>query len=278
MLLFFCLRAAKQNPFVVAIRTSFCVAVLRATEPRANLTTTRCQNPRHNTQNPHKQPRPPPAADDLEVEIVAALEAQLQQESRDISAGNVDGSWAHVVQQPAASGADAAPPLTTTTMTAADAKEQQHQQKKRWKNAWGWKPHAGGKTSSSIEEEPDSPRQSSSKLSSPANSPKHRVQLQQQQQPTANMYGSSSATTSPLRRQKSPSPSARSADHAAVRQQQRSSAGARLGRMLDTAAATAAGDDGGDGVDAGKALMLPNGRPASVHVVQQLGGHNGGAF
>lgn len=192
--------------------------------------------PLHLPPKPHSNVTPSPLhiLDDLEVEIVAALEAQLQQENRDINAGHIDDSWS------AASSSAASTPVNQSPK-----EHRKLDQKKRWKN-WGWKYSPGGKTSS-IEEEPESPKQSTSRLSSPANSPKHR----------GNKTGDISlmAPSSPLRRQKSPSPSATSGSGSG----NRSSAGARLCQMIDDSQ-----DESGDELQA----LLANGRPASVHIVQ----------
>lgn len=180
--------------------------------------------------------------DDLEVEIVAALEAQLQQENRDIIAGHIDDSWS--AASPSSAGS------TPANQSPKEHRKLDHN-KKRWKN-WGWKYSPGGKTSS-IEEEPESPKQSTSRLSSPANSPKHRS--------TKTSDGSLEPATgsSPLRRQKSPSPSAISGTGSG----NRSSAGARLCQMIDDSQ-----DESGDELQA----LLINGRPASVHIVQLTSG------
>lgn len=182
------------------------------------------------------------------MEIVAALEAQLQQESREISAGNVDGSWATTTSNAPAPDGEAG------AQRKIDQHAHAHQHKKGWKNAFGWKYSPGGKQSS-IEEEPDtsvSPRQSSSRLASPANSPKRRAA------PTAaTLHTSASAQSSPLRRQRSPSPSTRSAGgHGPAN---RASAGARLCQMIDDSQ-----DESGDEL----LTLLATGRPASVHIVQ----------
>lgn len=190
------------------------------------------------------------------MEIVAALEAQLQQESREISAGNVDGSWATTTSTHAPDGAgDVSSPKSN--QRKIDQQQGHHHNKKGWKNAFSWKYSPGGKQSS-IEEEPDasvSPRQSSSKLSSPANSPKRRAGPAAAS--SAMLHTSASASSSPLRRQKSPSPSTRSAGgHGPAN---RASAGARLCQMIDDSQ-----DESGDELQA----LLVNGRPASVHIVQ----------
>lgn len=221
---------------------SLCLNSTTKTVPSTNPLT------HHHHHHPKTAPLcpPPPNKDDLEVEIVAALEAQLQQESREISAGNVDGSWATTTSNAPAPDGDA----------GAQRKIDQHAHahKKGWKNAFGWKYSPGGKQSS-IEEEPDtsvSPRQSSSRLSSPANSPKRRAA------PTAaTLHTSASAQSSPLRRQRSPSPSTRSAGgHGPAN---RASAGARLCQMIDDSQ-----DESGDEL----LTLLATGRPASVHIVQ----------
>lgn len=201
------------------------------------------------------------------MEIVAALEAQLQLESREISAGHVDGSWATATHAPDGGAAGDAPGVSSPKGNQRKSDQQQQQQaahhhnnKKGWKNAFSWKYSPGGKQSS-IEEEPDassvSPRQSSSKLSSPANSPKRRAGPASAAAAAAMLHTSASASSSPLRRQKSPSPSTRSAGgHGPAN---RASAGARLCQMIDDSQ-----DESGDELQA----LLVNGRPASVHIVQ----------
>lgn len=122
---------------------------------------------------------------------------------------------------------------------ASPKENRKNDQKKRWKN-WSWKYSPGGKTSS-IEEEPDSPKQNSSRHSSPNSSPKHKK---------------SDFLTSPLRRKLSQSPNSDTSNN-------RSSAGARLCQLLDENQ-----DDCSDEMQA----LLVNGRPASVHIVQMSPG------
>lgn len=123
---------------------------------------------------------------------------------------------------------------------ASPKENRKNDQKKRWKN-WGWKYSPGGKTSS-IEEEPDSPKQNASHHSSPNSSPKHKK---------------SDFLTSPLRRKLTQSPN----DNNNCRTDNvRSSAGARLCQLLD---------DCQDDCDDELQTLLVNGRrPASVHIVQ----------
>lgn len=125
---------------------------------------------------------------------------------------------------------------------ASPKENRKNDQKKRWKN-WGWKYSPGGKTSS-IEEEPESPKQGTSCHSSPTSSPKHKK---------------TELLTSPLRRRLSQSPN----DNSFNRTDIRSSAGARLCQILD--------ESQDDCCDELQALLL-NGRPASVHIVQMSQG------
>lgn len=175
--------------------------------------------------------------DDLELEFVAALEAQQQQDYRERTLECSSGTSSTGHNGSAVPVDNWSPaPLGTASSAASSPKDlRKLEQKKRWKN-WGWKYSPGGKTSSIEEEPPESPKQPSSKHSSPANSPKHKNPL----------------AASPLRRQKSPSPSGGSTGL-------RSSAGARLCQLIDDSQ-----DDSGDELQS----LLINGRPASVHIVQ----------
>ncbi|XP_055379683.1 hyccin isoform X2 [Condylostylus longicornis] len=155
---------------------------------------------------------------------------------------------------------------------------------RKWKN-WGWKYSPGSKTSS-IEEEPDSPKKSlsSSKNSSPNNSPKIKTKQlvsaptngvnQNQQQLNVNARdengtllpitsGNSTASSAlmllpaAIRRKKTPSPIKKSSEI-------RSSAGARLYQTLEDSQ-----DDSADEHDS----LLGNVRPASIHVLQTSAGY-----
>lgn len=115
---------------------------------------------------------------------------------------------------------------------------------KKWKN-WSWKCSPGSK-SASIEEEPESPKKStSSKQSSPCGSPKHKQ----------------NSESSPLRRKKTPSPR----ESPISRTDVRASAGARLYQLFNENNL----DDSGDELQ----TLLANGRPASIHVLQTSKGH-----
>ncbi|XP_055917942.1 hyccin isoform X2 [Eupeodes corollae] len=127
----------------------------------------------------------------------------------------------------------------------------------RWKT-WGWKYSPGSKTSS-IEEEPDSPKKSvsSSKNSSPNASPKIR-KSQLSTKSTEEILNSftNSSVVAAIRRKKSSSPAKQSPEL-------RSSAGARLISQLEDAC------DSADEKDA----LLSNGRPASIHIIQTASGY-----
>lgn len=194
--------------------------------------------------------------DDLEMDLVAALEAHhLQRGNNNINSsgtiaenGNIIVNsmdpYNHMTTGAAASGASNSP----KEMRKIDSK-------KRWKN-WGWKYSPGGKTSS-IEEEPESPKKVS-RHSSPTNSPKHKKSTSSSSDATSvsNVVANFIAT-SPLRR-KNLNATAASRNHSAARGDIRSSAGARLCQTLDD-------DQDGSG-DELQALLI-NGRPASVHIV-----------
>lgn len=115
---------------------------------------------------------------------------------------------------------------------------------KKWKN-WSWKCNPGSK-SASIEEEPESPKKStSSKQSSPCDSPKHKQNVE----------------SSPLRRKKTPSPR----ESPNSRTDVRASAGARLYQLFNESNLDESGDE--------LQTLLTNGRPASIHVLQTSKGH-----
>lgn len=183
--------------------------------------------------------------DDLEMDIVAALEAQHLQYQREYGPVMENGSI-H-------SSSD------STVSNASPKESRKHDSKKRWKN-WGWKYSPGGKTSS-IEEEPESPKKTS-RHSSPSNSPKHK-KLDSSASSTTNASANSTIfvnSTSPLRRIKThtnqqQSSQSQSAQH---RTDIRSSAGARLCQTFEESQ-----DESGDELQA----LLANGRPASVHIV-----------
>lgn len=127
--------------------------------------------------------------------------------------------------------------------SGASPKEQRKNEKKRWKN-WGWKYSPSSGKTSSIEEEPESPKPGTSRHSSPASSPKHKT---------------IEHLTSPLRRKRSQSPNDTSINRTDIR----SSAGARLCQLFDETH-----DECSDELQA----LLVNGRPASVHIVQMSPG------
>lgn len=181
--------------------------------------------------------------DDLEMDIVAALEAQHLQYQREYGPVMENGS----IHSPSDGG----------IIPNASPKEiRKHDSKKRWKN-WGWKYSPGGKTSS-IEEEPESPKKTS-RHSSPSNSPKHK-KLDSSTSSTTNASANSTIfvnSTSPLRRIKTHTNQQQSSQSQS-RTDIRSSAGARLCQTFEESQ-----DESGDELQA----LLANGRPASVHIV-----------
>lgn len=161
--------------------------------------------------------------DDLEIEIVAALEAQHQLDkgngttALDCDANNMPGGNA-----------------IGNGCNSPDNLRRKQDQKKRWKT-WGWKYSPGGKTSS-IEEEPESPKHS---VTSKTNSPKHSSTI---------LKSDAVTNVSPYE----------SPNHKSRIVENRSSAGARLCQMFDGSF-----DETDDELQA----LIVNGRPASVHVL-----------
>lgn len=174
------------------------------------------------------------------MDIVAALEAQhLQRENSGTNSEN--GIIANAIE-------------TSTESANSSPKEMRKMDsKKRWKN-WSWKYSPGGKTSS-IEEEPESPKKTSHQ-SSPTSSPKHKKSTSSSDATSASNVVANFIATSPLRRKNQNSTTH---NHSAARADIRSSAGARLCQALDDGQ-----DESGDELQA----LLINGRPASVHIVQ----------
>lgn len=175
-----------------------------------------------------------PQIDDLEMDLVAALEAQHLQHIRENCPLGENGDGANI----------------------SPKEGRRNDQKKRWKN-WSWKYSPGGKTTS-IEEEPESPKKTS-RHSSPNSSPKHK-----KSDATSANSSNNNLSLSPIRRKNRNSPIMANTGNGAVilaanRVDVRSSAGARLCQMLDDSQ-----DESGDELQA----LLANGRPASVHIVQ----------
>lgn len=188
--------------------------------------------------------------DDLEMDIVAALDAQQ----------------GHRI------GADPCPDFghangDAVDMCASPKSMRKFDSKKRWKN-WGWKYSSTGKTSS-IEEEPaETSSTRTSRHSSPNSSPKHKKSSDM-----AN-FSTPACLQSPLRRRNQPSALAhcgggggsRTANGTAdpndasnSRHDVRASAGARLCQAFDSLQ----DDDGNYEFQ----TLLINDRPASIHIV-----------
>lgn len=180
------------------------------------------------------------------MDIVAALEAQhLQREN-----GGTIGENGIIILN----AMDALNQNTSSGSANSSPKEMRKiDSKKRWKN-WSWKYSPGGKTSS-IEEEPESPKKTS-RHSSPTSSPKHKKSTSSDATSASNVLVNFIAT-SPLRR-KNQNATATSNNHSAARGDIRSSAGARLCQTLDDGQY-----ESGDELQA----LLINGRPASLHIV-----------
>lgn len=178
------------------------------------------------------------------MDIVAALEAQhLQREN----GGTIAENGSIIMNA-----IDALNYTSTGSSNSSPKEMRKIDSKKRWKN-WSWKYSPGGKTSS-IEEEPESPKKVS-RHSSPTSSPKHKKSTPSDAVTASNVVANFIAT-SPLRR-KNQNAAATSHNHSAARGDIRSSAGARLCQAMED------GQESGDELQA----LLINGRPASVHIV-----------
>lgn len=179
------------------------------------------------------------------MDIVAALEAQHLQRENGGAIGDNGGIIVNAL--------DALNHTSTGSANSSPKELRKIDSKKRWKN-WSWKYSPGGKTSS-IEEEPESPKKTS-RHSSPTNSPKHKKSTSSDATSASNVVANFIAT-SPLRR-KNPNSATASHNHSAARGDIRSSAGARLCQAMEDGQ-----DESGDELQA----LLINGRPASVHIV-----------
>lgn len=131
--------------------------------------------------------------------------------------------------------------------------EPKKKESRMWKN-WGWKSNMNTTPKqTSIEEEGDSPKKSaSSKHSSPAESPKHKLLGNNKGAPETD---SNSISPASLRRKKFLTSKNQSPVN---RSEARASAGARLYEELDSLQ---------DSDDELQALII-NGRPATIHLIQ----------
>lgn len=195
--------------------------------------------------------------DDLEMDIVAALDAQ--QVHRIGADPNPDAGIAN------------GDPIDMCTSPKSMRK---FDSKKRWKN-WGWKYSSTGKTSS-IEEEPaEISSTKTSRHSSPNSSPKHKKSSDIAPSIAAN-FNSPTCLQSPLRRRNQPSSLAHSGggggsstrtthgsndsnDASNNRHDIRASAGARLCQAFENLQ----DDDSNYEFQ----TLLINDRPASIHIV-----------
>ncbi|XP_052871930.1 hyccin isoform X1 [Anopheles cruzii] len=209
--------------------------------------------------------------DDLEVEFVAALQsAQQEMMSKlamidsDVAANGGGSGTAAVV-----GGSDPTDPDNGSPRTEPKKKESS----RKWKN-WGWKSNltgapptsersggggTAGQKQASIEEEADSPKRSgaSTRNSSPADSPKHKLLLGTGKVEDVN--SGSSVSPASLRRKKFLSSKNQSPMN---RSEARASAGARLYEELDSGSLQDSDTDE-------LAALIVNGRPATIHLIQQ---------
>lgn len=178
--------------------------------------------------------------DDLEVEFVNSLQSTQQEMMTKLAVIDSDGQVAVANGGPSVNGAGD---------EASDPKpEPKKKESRKWKN-WGWKTNMNTTPKqTSIEEEGDSPKKSaSSKHSSPAESPKHKLL-------GAKAEDSNSISPASLRRKKFLTSKNQSPVH---RAEARASAGARLYEELDSLQ---------DSDDELQALII-NGRPATIHLI-----------
>lgn len=194
--------------------------------------------------------------DDLEMDIVAALDAQqIHRTINDPNAEYALNNGEHSID-----------------MTASPKSMRKFDPKKRWKN-WGWKYSSTGKTCS-IEEEPaEISSTRTSRHSSPNSSPKHKKAGDIATSAATN-FSSPTSLQSPLRRRNQLNQQqhastannnmAKSSNGSADptgsnRYEIRSSAGARLCQAFDSLQ----DDDGNYEFQ----TLLINDRPASIHIV-----------
>uniref|UniRef100_A0A1Y9HEI6 Uncharacterized protein n=1 Tax=Anopheles funestus TaxID=62324 RepID=A0A1Y9HEI6_ANOFN len=226
--------------------------------------------------------------DDLEVEFVNALQSTQQEMmsklamiDADVGTGLTSGSG---VQTATTGGSAAVGSSGTTSVTVGalnnsqdltadpDTNSPRSEPKKKessrkWKN-WGWKSNtatapnangtgAAGPKQASIEEEADSPKRSagSTRHSSPADSPKHKLLLGTGKVEDVNSCSSISPAS--LRRKKFLSSKNQSPIN---RSEARASAGARLYEELDSSLQDSDSDE--------LAALIVNGRPATIHLIQ----------
>lgn len=182
--------------------------------------------------------------DDLEVEFVNNLQSTQQEMMTKLAVIDSDGQ---VVPNGAPNGG---------VLNGADEEGRQTEPKKKesrkWKN-WGWKSNMNTTPKqTSIEEEGESPKKScSSKHSSPAESPKHKLLGTKGTTET----DSNSISPASLRRKKFLTSKNQSPVN---RSEARASAGARLYEELDSLQ---------DSDEELQALII-NGRPATIHLIQ----------
>uniref|UniRef100_A0A182NI26 Uncharacterized protein n=1 Tax=Anopheles dirus TaxID=7168 RepID=A0A182NI26_9DIPT len=230
--------------------------------------------------------------DDLEVEFVNALQSTQQEMmsklamiDADVGNGVTSGSGTQLscgvgTGGPGAGGNNA---MATGPAFAVNAgqdnagdpdpnsprTEPKKKESRKWKN-WGWKTNnapnvatnvngtgAGGPKQASIEEEADSPKRSagSTRHSSPAESPKHKLLLGTGKVEDVN--SSSSISPASLRRKKFLSSKNQSPVN---RSEARASAGARLYEELESSLQDSDSDE--------LAALIVNGRPATIHLIQ----------
>uniref|UniRef100_A0A182SZK6 Uncharacterized protein n=1 Tax=Anopheles maculatus TaxID=74869 RepID=A0A182SZK6_9DIPT len=221
------------------------------------------------------------SSDDLEVEFVNALQSTQQEMMSKLAMIDADvgtglmggsgtvGSSATSTNVPAVAmnnGPDGDPGDHDSNSPRTEPKKKES---RKWKN-WGWKTNTAAATTTgtnangtagpkqaSIEEEADSPKRSagSTRHSSPADSPKHKLLLGTGKVEDVN--SSSSISPASLRRKKFLSSKNQSPVN---RSEARASAGARLYEELESSLQDSDSDE--------LAALIVNGRPATIHLIQ----------
>uniref|UniRef100_A0A182QAS9 Uncharacterized protein n=1 Tax=Anopheles farauti TaxID=69004 RepID=A0A182QAS9_9DIPT len=220
--------------------------------------------------------------DDLEVEFVNALQSTQQEMmsklamiDADVGNGGTSGSATQLASGVGAggnggmAGATSGQDLTgDPDPTSSPRTEPKKKESRKWKN-WGWKTNtnasnapanangAGPKQASIEEEAAESPKRSagSTRHSSPAESPKHKLLLGTGKVEDVN--SSSSISPASLRRKKFLSSKNQSPIN---RSEARASAGARLYEEFESSLHDSDSDE--------LAALIVNGRPATIHLIQ----------
>ncbi|XP_055620507.1 hyccin isoform X2 [Toxorhynchites rutilus septentrionalis] len=190
--------------------------------------------------------------DDLEVEFVNSLQSTQQEMMVKLAIIEADGAGVGANNGPGETG-NGTNGNNGDESGGSPKAEPKKKESRKWKN-WGWKNNNASTTpkQTSIEEEGESPKKSaSSKHSSPAESPKHKLLgAKATDEENGNNISPASLRRKKFLSSKNQSPVNRS--------EARASAGARLYEELESL---------NDSDDELQALII-NGRPATIHLIQ----------